>query len=250
LKEKGKSGKSSLLSRSGEVSIFIGISQNARLISQFDGDRSMRVPFFVRKQFLAALVPVFFFLIFLADPVLAHHPFGMADSSELSAWQALLSGVGHPLLGPDHLLFMLGIALVGIKKTKQLVFPLLAVGLAGSALVQLLPLHDLIAPWAEALVSLSLAIEGLIALNFVNSKWLLPMFALHGYLLGSTIVGAEPTPLIGYFFGLLLVQGFLLLVVTVASQNMINRFGVNSRNLFAGILIGIGLAFSWVALVP
>ena len=210
----------------------------------------MTFPFFWRKQFSAALVPLFFLLIFSADPVLAHHPFGMGDSSGLSAWQALLSGVGHPLLGPDHLLFMLGIALIGIKKTKQWVFPLLAVGLAGSALVQLQPLPDVLASWAEALVSLSLAIEGLIVLNLLSSKWLLPMFALHGYLLGSTIVGAEPTSLIGYFVGLLLAQGSLLLLVTVTSQKVINKFGINSRNLWAGIWIGIGLAFSWVALVP
>ena len=210
----------------------------------------MTYAFLMRKHCLATLVPLSFLLTFLADPVLAHHPFGMADSSELSVWEALLSGIGHPLLGPDHLLFMLGIGLVGIKRTKKWVFPLLLVGLAGSAFVQLQPFPNLIAPWAEAFVSMSLAIEGLIVLNLLSSKWLLPMFSLHGYLLGSTIVGAEPTPLIGYFFGLLLVQGFLLLVVTVVSQNMINRFGVNSRNLFAGILIGIGLAFSWVALVP
>ena len=210
----------------------------------------MRFPFLLGKQSFVALVPVLFLLTFFADPVLAHHPFGMGDSSDLSAWQALSSGVGHPLLGPDHLLFMLGIALVGIKKTKQWVFPLLTVGLGGSALVQLLPLSDVLAPWAEALVSLSLAIEGLIVLNLFSSKWLLPMFALHGYLLGSTIVGAEPTPLIGYFLGLLLAQGSILLLVTAASQKLINRFDINSRNLFAGIWIGIGLAFSWVVLVP
>ena len=210
----------------------------------------MTFPFLKRKHFLAGLVPLFFLLTFLADPALAHHPFGMGDSSELSDWQAVLSGIGHPLLGPDHLLFMLGIALVGLKRTHKWVFPLLAVGLAGSALVQLLPLPDVLAPWAEALVSLSLAIEGLIVLNFVNSKWLLPMFALHGYLLGSTIVGAEPTSLIGYFLGLFLAQGSLLIIVTAASQKVITKFGLNGRNLFAGIWIGIGLAFSWVALIP
>ena len=210
----------------------------------------MTFPFSGHKQFLVALVPLIFMLTISANPVFAHHPFGMGNSSGLSLWQALLSGVGHPLLGPDHLLFMLGISLVGIKKTKQWVLPLLAVGLAGSALVQLQPLPNVLASWAEALVSLSLAIEGLIVLNLLSSKWLLPMFALHGYLLGSTIVGAEPTSLIGYFVGLLLAQGSLLLLVTATSQKVINKFGINSRNLWAGIWIGIGLAFSWVALVP
>ena len=130
----------------------------------------MTLPFLGRKHFLGSLVPLFFLFTFLANPALAHHPFGMGDSSELSAWQALLSGVGHPLLGPDHLLFMLGIALVGIKKTKQWVFPLLVVGLLGSALVQLQPLPDVMSDWAEAVVSLSLAIEGLIVLNLLSSK--------------------------------------------------------------------------------
>ena len=83
----------------------------------------------------------------------------------------------------------------------------------------------------------------------MDSKWLLPMFALHGYLLGSTIVGAEPTPLIGYFLGLLLSQVTLLLLVTGVSQRSINWLGANGRLLTAGVWIGIGSAFSWVALV-
>ncbi len=204
---------------------------------------------FERNHCLAILVTLFFYALFLADPALAHHPFGMGDSSDLSVWQALFSGIGHPLLGPDHLLFMLGIALVGLKRTKKWVFPLLGIGLAGSALVQLLPLADLLAPWAEALVSLTLVLEGLIVLNFVNSKWLFPMFALHGYLLGSTIVGAESSPLIGYFSGLLLGQGALLLFVTALSQRIINWLGSKGRLLTAGIWIGIGSAFSWIALI-
>ncbi len=210
----------------------------------------MTFSFLAHKYFFAFLIPLFLLLTVLVDPVFAHHPFGMGDSSDLSVGQALISGMGHPLLGPDHLLFLLGLALVGLKRTKKWVLLLLAVGLAGSAFVQLQPLPYLLTPWAEAFVSLSLTIEGLIILNIVSSKWLLPMFALHGYLLGSTIVGAEPTPLVGYFLGLLLAQGFLLVLVTGASQKLINTFGVNRRHLFAGIWIGIGIAFSWVALIP
>ncbi len=210
----------------------------------------MKFPFTMPRQFLGSLAPLFLLFSLFSNPVLAHHPFGMGESAELSTWQALLSGLGHPLLGPDHLLFMLGIALVGIKKTKKWVIPLLITGLAGSTFVQIQPLPELLAPWAEALVSLSLGIEGLIILNFLNPKWLLPLFAFHGYLLGNTIVGAEPSPLIGYFVGLLLAQGSLLLLVTTTSLSLIKRVNVNTRNIFAGIWIGIGLAFSWVALIP
>ena len=75
----------------------------------------------------------------------------------------------------------------------------LAVGLAGSALVQFQSLPDVLSSWAEALVSLSLVIEGLVLLKLLSSTWLFPMFALYGYLFGSRIVGAEFISLIGYF---------------------------------------------------
>ncbi|MFM1901805.1 MAG: hypothetical protein RLZZ216_2381, partial [Cyanobacteriota bacterium] len=52
----------------------------------------------------------------LAAPALAHHPFGMAEGSQLNAWQGLVSGIGHPLLGPDHLLFLLAIGFIGLGR--------------------------------------------------------------------------------------------------------------------------------------
>jgi len=185
----------------------------------------------------------------LAAPASAHHPFGMGDSTGLTAWQGLLSGIGHPLLGPDHLLFLLAIAFIGLRRPMAWVIPLLAVGLGGSALSQFIPLSDAIAPWAEALVSLSLVAEGLIALTLLPAQWLLPLIGLHGFLLGSTIVGAEPTPLITYFLGLLIGQGALLLLVTACSKGVVAKLGEQGRRLSAGIWMGIGLAFAWVALV-
>ena len=170
-------------------------------------------------------------LLLLGSPAFAHHPFGMGDSSQLSGWSGLVSGIGHPLLGPDHLLF------------------LLAIGLGGSLISQFIPLPDLIAPWAEALVSLSLVVEGLIALSLAPAAWLLPLFGLHGFLLGTTIVGAEPTPLITYFLGLLIGQGVLLALVCSLSQTVIARLGEQGRRLSAGIWMGIGIAFAWVALI-
>ena len=185
----------------------------------------------------------------LFTPAHAHHPFGMGDSTDLSALQGLLSGIGHPLLGPDHLLFLLAIALIGLPRPRTWVLPLLAAGLGGSVLSQFIPLPDAVAPWAEALVSLTLAAEGLMALFAIPSSLLLPLVALHGFLLGSTIVGAEPTPLFTYFLGLLIGQGALLLVVTSWSQSLLERIGAQGQRLGAGIWMGIGMAFAWVALI-
>jgi urease accessory protein len=181
-------------------------------------------------------------------PAQAHHPFGLAEGTQLNSWQGLLSGIGHPLLGPDHLLFLLALAFVGLKRPQTWTVPLLAVGLAGSALAQVLSLPAAWGPWAEALVALSLALEGLVALSVLPSAWLLPLFGLHGFLLGGMVVGAETTPLLGYFAGLLLGQGALLLVVTSLSQRLLGWLGSDGRRLAAGIWIGIGGAFAWVAL--
>ena len=185
----------------------------------------------------------------LLSPAHAHHPFGMGDSTDLSALQGLLSGIGHPLLGPDHLLFLLAIAFIGLQRPRAWVLPLLAAGLGGSVLSQFVPLPDAVAPWAEAMVSLSLVAEGLMALCVASTSWLLPLVGLHGFLLGSTIVGAEPTPLFTYFLGLLLGQGALLLVVTNWSTALLDRIGAQGLRLGAGIWIGIGMAFAWVALI-
>ncbi|QNI92690.1 hydrogenase/urease accessory protein [Synechococcus sp. BOUM118] len=198
----------------------------------------------LRQAAVAALA-----LLLIASPAFAHHPFGMGDSGALTPWQGLLSGLGHPLLGPDHLLFLLALGFVGLQRPLRWVLPLLAIGLGGSLLSQFIPLPDAVAPWAEALVSLSLAVEGLIALSMAPAAWLLPLFGLHGFLLGSTIVGAEPSPLLSYFLGLLLAQGSLLLLVTAWSQGLVERLGAQGQRLGAGIWIGIGIAFAWVALI-
>lgn len=173
----------------------------------------------------------------------------MGDSSQLTGWTGLISGIGHPLLGPDHLLFLLAIAFIGLKRPVAWILPMLAIGLGGSLISQFIPLPDAVAPWAEALVSLSLVVEGLIALSVAPAAWLLPLFGLHGFLLGSTIVGAEPTPLLAYFCGLLIGQGVLLALVCSLSQTVISRLGEQGRRLGAGIWIGIGIAFAWVALI-
>ncbi|MCP9888263.1 HupE/UreJ family protein [Cyanobium sp. ATX 6A2] len=169
----------------------------------------------------------------------------MAEGLQISPWMGLVSGIGHPLLGPDHLLFLLAIGFVGLQRPRAWVIPLLAAALLGSAIAQGLPLAESVAPYAEALVSLTLVLAGLVALGKVSPAVLVPAMGLHGYLLGGTIVGAEPTPLLTYLLGLLISQGALLLVVTAGSRALLATIGNNGRKLLAGIWIGIGAAFAW-----
>ena len=160
-----------------------------------------------------------------------------------------IGAAGAPTcLAVGALLFLVALAFVGLKRPKAWALPLLAVGLAGSGLAQLVSLPPAMTGWAEALTALSLALEGLVALSVLPSAWLLPLFGLHGFLLGGMMVGAEPTPLLAYFGGLMLGQGVLLLLVTSLSQRLLTWLGADGRRLAAGIWIGIGCALAWVAL--
>ena len=188
--------------------------------------------------------------IVLAGSAQAHHPFAMGDSSELNAFQGLLSGIGNPLLGPDHLLFMVALLFLGLAKPKEWVLPLVALGLLGSGISQVIPIPAGLETAGEALVSLSLVVEGCVALNLLPTWILLPCITLHGYLLGAAITGAEPTPLVAYFAGLAIAQTSMLLVVSLISERFIKMIGISWTKILAGIWMGIGFAFAWSVVIP
>jgi urease accessory protein len=182
--------------------------------------------------------------LLMAGPALAHHPM---EAMHLvpNAFTGLLSGLAHPLLGPDHLLFLVALALVGLQRSGRWMLTLLAVGLSGTALGLVWPGL----PAAELLVSLTLVVEGLVVLRRLPQMLLLPAFALHGYVLSGTVIGWESTPITTYLLGLLLSQGALLLLSLVSLRGVAQRLDGQGRTLLAGSLIGIGAAFSWTALV-
>lgn len=180
-----------------------------------------------------------------AAPASAHH---LMDAFQLtpSPLSGLLSGLGHPLLGPDHLLFLLALGLVGLQRPTRWVLGLLATGLSASLLGLALPGL----PGAELLVALSLVVVGLVQLGRLPAGLLLPAFALHGYVLSEAVLGWEPTSVGFYLLGLLISQGLLL----AGSLTLVRRWatGLSAANLrlAAGVLIGVGASFTWTALVP
>lgn len=184
-------------------------------------------------------------LPFVALPASAHHLMELFQQSQITPLAGLLSGLGHPLLGPDHLLFLLALGLVGLRQSGRWMLGLLATGLSASGLGLLLPGL----PGAEVLVALSLVLVGLVLCDRLPRWSLLPAFALHGYVLSSTVIGWENTPIATYLLGLLLSQGALLLLALVSLRGAAQRLEGQGRTLLAGSLIGIGAAFSWTALV-
>ena len=184
-------------------------------------------------------------LLLAATPASAHHLMDLLQLTP-SPLSGLVSGLAHPLFGPDHLLFLLALGLVGLQKRLSWMIGLLATGLAGSVLGLALPGI----PLAEPLVALSLVVVGLVLLQRLPALLLVPAFALHGYVLSAAVIGWEQGPIAFYLVGLLISQGLLL----TSALTLVRRWGTglsaSQLRLTAGILIGVGSSFAWSALVP
>ena len=141
-------------------------------------------------------------------PAFAHHPMG--GTTPVTFLQGLLSGIGHPVIGLDHLAAIVGAGLL-VALAQRGVAPLLAFS---TALIAGVGLHlsgvDL--PISELLVGLSTVAIGVLVLlrQSMRPAAAASLFAvvglLHGYALGESIVGAEPAPLFAYLAGLLIIQ--------------------------------------------
>lgn len=143
-----------------------------------------------------------------ATEAAAHHPMG--GMTPTTFWHGFLSGLGHPVIGLDHLAALVAAACIAATQRNALGLAVTYVLLllAGAA-VHVLGLD---VPAAEALAALAVIALGAVLIwpGALAAPAVLALFAfgglVHGYVLGESIVGAEPAPLAAYFVGLGLVQ--------------------------------------------
>lgn len=183
-------------------------------------------------------------LLLLPGQAQAHHLLHLLHLKP-TPLAGLLSGLAHPVLGPDHLLFLLALSLVGLRHRSGWMLALLLTGLAGSLLGLLLPGL----PGAEAMVSFTLVVVALVLLGRLDRRLLLPAFALHGYALSASVLGWNATPVGCYLLGLLLSQGALLLVALQGLRRLRANLSVTRLRVLAAALLGCGAAWTWSALV-
>ena len=171
-------------------------------------------------------------LILLAIPANAHHPWDGLDPDSFTPLQGLLSGLAHPVFGFDHFLFLFSIGLFGTMFRLRWILPLISCGFAGSLLAQLTPSIN----GSELFIGISLIVSAFVSLGYLNPLWIFPFITLHGFVLGEGIIGAEPTPIIAYIFGLVIIQS-LILLLGLFSLRRISKY----KQILSFGLIGIGL---------
>ncbi|MGD1944662.1 MAG: HupE/UreJ family protein [Leptolyngbyaceae cyanobacterium] len=213
---------------------------NQFVISKFRLDQSTRR--------VGATVLVFPLLWLLSlSPALAHHPTGgeIPDSFVTG----LLSGLGHPVIGLDHLAFVIAAGLLAAALGQGLSIPIVFVvaSLGGTGL-HLLAVN---LPVPESVIAASVLVFGsLLAMQYQPKLLIILALAaiaglFHGYAYGEAIIGAEMTATVAYLIGFATIQ----MAIAAAAYAIARRFSPTDETeplplRFAGFtLAGIGGAF-------
>lgn len=164
-------------------------------------------------------------LLLAAGSASAHHP--LAGQLPQTLADGLMSGLAHPVIGIDHLAFVVGVGVLAACTRHGGWLP--AAFLAASGVGVATHLGGVDVPGGEIWVALSLA--AMSAVVFLRQRTettvALALCALggfaHGYLLTESIVGAEPTPLSTYLVGLFVSQLALSLGIAALVRRVSER---------------------------
>ncbi len=160
-----------------------------------------------RPSLVAALAAA---LLLPAVPAFAHHP--MDGAVPQTIWEGLLSGLAHPVLGLDHLAFLLAAGVLAALRRQAALPALLLATVLGAGLA----LAGLSLDPVEVLVALSVLMAGLALLRPLpgGGALLLPAgFALaglaHGAAYAESVVGAPLPAILAYLLALSVMQAAL-----------------------------------------
>lgn len=188
----------------------------------------------------------------LMSSAAAHHPSGGQTPDTLLS--GVLSGLGHPVIGLDHLTFVIASGLVAIGLRWGILIPIgfLVTALIGTGL----HLMGQNMPQLEMAIASSVILFGLILGLRKRDVSRLPAFEntaivgalaaiaglFHGYAYGEAIIGAEMTPLLAYLTGFTLMQGSLALFAYFMGKALFSLWTPLVQ--YFGFAIGaIGLVF-------
>jgi urease accessory protein len=174
----------------------------------------------------------------------AHHVMDGATPSTFV--EGLLSGLGDPVIGPDHLAFLLAIGVAVGVGGLNLALPALFV--VASAIGVTLHVNGIDLPAAELVVAVSVLLAGVLIARgraLPVSIWaaLFTVAGLfHGYAFGESIMGAERAPLYAYLLGLILIQSALTIAIALVTRHRSGSVSDLVPRLAGVAIVAVGLA--------
>lgn len=196
-------------------------------------------------QFVISGLTVLTFLL-LCAPAMAHHPFG--GDTPVNVIEGFLSGIGHPVIGLDHLAFVITAGLLATTFNRGLSIPIAFV--LASLVGTIIHLLNVNMPMTEILISLSVLGFGLLLAmkDSVPGGAVIVLAGMaglfHGYAYGEAVVGAGMPSLLAYLIGFSTIQMVISGGVYLVVKKLISGGNdVKPLNLrFAGfVLSGIGM---------
>ena len=200
------------------------------------------------KKYLLGLAGV----AFSAAPALAHHPLGGMPMETFS--QGLLSGIGHPLLGFDHLFFVIIVGIAALYTGHARTAP--AAYIAAMAAGCLMMAFGTGLPLKEAVIGLSLLVVGGVVLSG-RALGLIPALALfagfglfHGSAFGESLAAQEAAAgtsvLLGYMIGLAALQYAIAVAAGWAAKALWKATEATAlqARLAGAVVAGVGLYLS------
>lgn len=190
---------------------------------------------------------------FGSAPAFAHHVMGGRTPATFG--EGILSGLGHPVIGLDHLAAVIAVGCLAAmhRSASALALAFVLAMIGGVAL----HLHGTSVPGAEILVALTVLALGLLMVLYrdMSVGAAVVLFAMvgviHGYALGESIYGAERTPLYAYLIGLAVIQSAIALAAAHMTRSVARGSpDLSAVRLVGAGIVGIGLAVLMQQIIP
>lgn len=190
--------------------------------------------------------------VLMASPALAHHPLGGLPMETFA--HGLMSGVGHPILGFDHLFFVAIMGVAALFTARKFATPAayIAAMLVGCGLMY----AGIGLPVKEAVIAASLLVMGGVVLSgrSLGTGTTVALFAafglFHGSAFGDSIAtqegGISSAVLLGYLIGLGVVQYLVAIAAGFVAEKALGATEATSMNarLAGAMVAGVGLFLS------
>ncbi|MCA1991201.1 MAG: HupE/UreJ family protein [Coleofasciculus sp. S288] len=158
--------------------------------------------------FNAVALLVWIGILSASQQAMAHHPLGNRTPSNFI--EGFASGLAHPIIGLDHLAFVVAVGLMSAGLVRGFLVPgaFVLASLVGTGL----HLLSLDLPGLEIIIAGSVVAFG--GLLLASKTLSLPILAglaavagiFHGYAYGEAIIGARMAPLLAYLLGFSIIQ--------------------------------------------
>lgn len=191
--------------------------------------------------------------LFAATSAEAHHAMGGRLPTTFA--EGFMSGLAHPVIGLDHLGFIVAAGLLAGAMGLGAWLPAAFVAASIAGVVLHVQLFNL--PLVELVIALSVvAVGALLATGKekpMRGLWI-GLFAIagvfHGYAYGESIVGAEPSQLFAYLAGLAVVQSVIGVGVAMIASGRAWTPASLAPRLAGAAAFGIGMSAMVAQVIP